>query len=296
MKYRYFRNNPRAYDKLSPRAEREKDSSPFFLSFSVQQFDKATSVSASKEIERDYWTVDWITGLLSRISFLPSFECKARRINFRVGRRFYSYEKLPEGGGKKRKGRGGKTCAVVEHPPPSSVPFFPTESPQRGGRGRGKIHPPLKRVYIYIYYPPTRLYLQIESTFIQSSPPRWKRKRQRVGKSGSVLTIDRIKSLSSRRAPLNLHEPSISTDEKPWSNEKRRKRKRKIGHNRRRGRRNGEDREDESVGYESRGQKREGVGSIPEERTRETSKISTYAITGVGSHLNAPPLPVCSLS
>lgn len=149
MKYRYFRNNPRAYDKLSPRAEREKDSSPFFLSFSVQQFDKATSVSASKEIERDYWTVDWITGLLSRISFLPSFECKARRINFRVGRRFYSYEKLPEGGGKKRKGRGGKTCAVVEHPPPSSVPFFPTESPQRGGRGRGKIHPPLKRVYIY---------------------------------------------------------------------------------------------------------------------------------------------------
>lgn len=181
----------------------------------------------------------------------------------------------------------------IRAPPSFSIPFFPTESPQRGGRGRGKIHPPLKRVYIYIYYPPTRLYLQIESTFIQSSPPRWKRKRQRVGKSGSVLTIDRIKSLSSRRAPLNLHEPSISTDEKPWSNEKRRKRK--IGHNRRRGRRNGEDREDESVGYESRGQKREGVGSIPEERTRETSKISTYAITGVGSHLNAPPLPVCSL-
>lgn len=295
MKYRYFRNNPRAYDKLSPRAEREKDSSPFFLSFSVQQFDKATSVSASKEIERDYWTVDWITGLLSRISFLPSFECKARRINFRVGRRFYSYEKLPEGGGKKRKGRGGKTCAVVEHPCSSFVlhPFLSHGiSSKRGERERENSSPVKKS--IYIYYPPTRLYLQIESTFIQSSPPRWKRKRQRVGKSGSVLTIDRIKSLSSRRAPLNLHEPSISTDEKPWSNEKRSKRK--IGHNRRRGRRNGEDREDESVGYESRGQKREGVGSIPEERTRETSKISTYAITGVGSHLNAPPLPVCSLS
>lgn len=167
-------------------------------------------------------------------------------------------------------------------------------SSKRGERERENSSPVKKS--IYIYYPPTRLYLQIESTFIQSSPPRWKRKRQRVGKSGSVLTIDRIKSLSSRRAPLNLHEPSISTDEKPWSNEKRRKRKRKIGHNRRRGRRNGEDREDESVGYESRGQKREGVGSIPEERTRETSKISTYAITGVGSHLNAPPLPVCSLS
>ena len=112
MKYRYFRNNPRAYDKLSPRAEREKDSSPFFLSFSVQQFDKATSVSASKGIERDYWTVDWITGLLSRISFLPSFECKARRINFRVGRRFYSYEKLPEGGGKKRNRERGKAVVV----------------------------------------------------------------------------------------------------------------------------------------------------------------------------------------
>lgn len=180
----------------------------------------------------------------------------------------------------------------IRAPPSFSIPFFPTESPQRGERENSS---PVKKS-IYIYYPPTRLYLQIESTFIQSSPPRWKRKRQRVGKSGSVLTIDRIKSLSSRRAPLNLHEPSISTDEKPWSNEKRRKRKRKIGHNRRRGRRNGEDREDESVGYESRGQKREGVGSIPEERTRETSKISTYAITGVGSHLNAPPLPVCSLS
>lgn len=158
MKYRYFRNNPRAYDKLSPRAEREKDSSPFFLSFSVQQFDKATSVSASKEIERDYWTVDWITGLLSRISFLPSFECKARRINFRVGRRFYSYEKLPEGGGKKRKGRGEKTCAVVEHPCSSSVlhPFLSHEISSKRGRGRGKIHPPLKRVYIYIlptYWP-----------------------------------------------------------------------------------------------------------------------------------------------
>lgn len=152
MKYRYFRNNPRAYDKLSPRAEREKDSSPFFLSFSVQQFDKATSVSASKGIERDYWTVDWITGLLSRISFLPSFECKARRINFRVGRRFYSYEKLPEGGGKKRKGRGGKTCAVVEHPCSSFVlhPFLSHGiSSKRGERERENSSPVKKSIYIY---------------------------------------------------------------------------------------------------------------------------------------------------
>lgn len=277
MKYRYFRNNPRAYDKLSPRAEREKDSSPFFLSFSVQQFDKATSVSASKEIERDYWTVDWITGLLSRISFLPSFECKARRINFRVGRRFYSYEKLPEGGGKKRKGRGGKTCAVVEHPCSSFVlhPFLSHGiSSKRGERERENSSPVKKS--IYIYYPPTRLYLQIESTFIQSSPPRWKRKRQRVGKSGSVLTIDRIKSLSSRRAPLNLHEPSISTDEKPWSNEKRSKRK--IGHNRRRGRRNGEDREDESVGYESRGQKKEWGGSGKHPRRKDERDLKNLDV------------------
>lgn len=117
--------------------ERKRKGSVLFLSLSlssslalalflsVQQFDKATSVSASKGIKRDYWTVDWITAFSRGF---PSFECKARRINFRVGRRFYggtrtrNYRKEENSRGKRE--RRGKTCAVVEHRASFVHPFL----------------------------------------------------------------------------------------------------------------------------------------------------------------------------
>lgn len=169
MKYRYFRNNPRAYDKLSPRAK-EKRIHPLSLSLSVQQFDKATSVPASKEIKRDYWPVDWITAFSRGF---PSFECKAPPHKFprwsSILRR-KSYEKLPERGRLEREGRGKTSVPLSCLPHPSLAP--------REGEDSSPSPPSSVKKSIY---PPTRLYLQIESTFIQSSPPRWRRKRQRVG-------------------------------------------------------------------------------------------------------------------
>ena len=138
--------------------------------------------------------------------------------------------------------------------------------------GRRKIHPPLKRLY-------THLLASICKSNLLSFNHRLLDGSGSVKgwASASVLTIDRIKSLSSRRTPLNLHEPSISTNEKPWSNErkkkkkKKKKRKKKIGHNRGRWRRSGEDREDESEGYESRGQKR-GGGKHPRRKDERDLK------------------------
>lgn len=138
--------------------ERKRKGSVLFLSLSlssslalalflsVQQFDKATSVSASKGIKRDYWTVDWITAFSRGF---PSFECKARRINFRVGRRFYggtrtrNYRKEENSRGEERTKRKNLCrCRASRLLRPSLS--FPRNFHVGG---RGKIHPPLKRLY-----------------------------------------------------------------------------------------------------------------------------------------------------
>lgn len=118
-----------------------------------------------------------ITGRLigsrpSLADFLPS-SARPRRINFRVGRRFY-------GGSRTRNYRKEEDSREKEEE--KLLCRCPAFLIHLSLLEKGRIHPPplpplLKRVYTHLLASS----LQIESTFIQSSPPRWRRKRQRVG-------------------------------------------------------------------------------------------------------------------
>lgn len=153
-------------------------------------------------------------GLLSRISFLRVQGPPHKFPRWSSILRRNSYEKLPER--RKTRERKKERKKEEEKVVPSSSLSFPRNF-LKGGE-RGKIHPPLKRVYTS----PTHLLasicksnlLSFNHRLLDGSVKGW----ARASASSFVLTIDRIKSLSSRRTPPNLHEPSISTNEKPWSN------------------------------------------------------------------------------
>lgn len=150
----------------------------------------------------------------SLADFLPS-SARPRRINFRVGRRFY-------GGSRTRNYRKEEDSREKEEE--KLLCRCPAFLIHLSLLEKGRIHPPplpplLKRVY-------THLLASICKSNLLSFNHRLLDGGGSVkgwATSGSVLTIDRIKSLSSRPSPLNLHEPPISTAVQ--------REKKKIGHN-----------------------------------------------------------------